>query len=167
MNAKDAILEQFHSGVLGGKTLAEVLAILQIPYKERRRLQSVLDSLVLEGKLFYSSSGKYGTAEQLGFIKGTLTGNERGFAFCTPENSERFVYDLFIPHRNLNGAMHKDEVLVEKTGEGDEAVVVQILKRGFSKIVGSFYKDRNAGYLYPDDKNYFDNIYIPDRKSVV
>ncbi|MBQ5926615.1 MAG: ribonuclease R [Clostridia bacterium] len=163
MNAKDALIQQFHSGALDGKTLAEIINVLQIPYKEKRRLQNMLDVLITEGEIFYSSDGKYGRAETLGLIQGTLTGNERGFAFLTPKDQERFVADLFVPHRNLNGALHGDEVLAERSSEkdSDEATVVKILRRGYTKLVGTFYKDRNAGYLCPDDKNYFETVYIP------
>ena len=46
-------------------------------------------------------------------------------------------------------------------GTQDEAEVCQIIKRGFSEIVGIFRRDKRAGYLIPDDKRYFTEIYVP------
>ena len=39
--------------------------------------------------------------------------------------------------------------------------MVKILSRGYDKIVGTFRRDRRAGYLYPDEKKFATEIYIP------
>ena len=163
MNAKDSIFEKFSDGALAGKTVMEICKILQIPYREKTRLQSVLDALVKEEKLYISDGGKYGTAEQLGLIKGKITGNERGFAFLVPEDKIQYPNDFFLPRKNLYGALHGDTVLAERVyGESDdEAKIVKILQRGYTKIVGTFRKDRRAGYLIPDERKYSSDIYIP------
>ena len=163
MNAKDSIFEKFSDGELACKTVTDICKILQIPYREKARLQSVLDALVKEEKLYISDGGKYGTAEQLGLIKGTITGNERGFAFLVPEDKTQYPSDFFLPRKNLYGALHGDTVLIERVyGESDdEGRVVKILQRGYTKIVGTFRKDRHAGYLIPDERKYSSDIYIP------
>ena len=163
MNAKDHILALFQDETLAGKNISEICKQLDIPYREKRRLTDLLDVLESEGKIYQNHEGRYGTSEQLGLVKGTLSGNERGFAFLVPEDKELYPNDFFIPHRNLNGAFHGDTVLVEPVFErsDDEGVVVRILKRGFTTIVGTFRKDRRAGYLIPDDKRYASEIYIP------
>lgn len=59
--------------------------------------------------------------------------------------------------------MHGDTVYAERVygRSDDEAEVVKILSRGYTEIVGTFRKDSRAGYLIPDEKKYFENIYIP------
>jgi len=163
LSAKESVYEQFLNGNLENKTLGEIAAHFMLPPHERRRLLTTLDSLVKDGLIFLNDGGRYGTAEGLGLIKGVLSGNERGFAFLVPETKKEGEEDYFIAHKNLNGAMHGDTVYaVEIQGRGEhEAEVVKILSRGYTTIVGTFYKDRNAGYLYPDEKKYFENIYIP------
>lgn len=163
MSAKEQILNQFQEGVLAKKSIEEICKILQIPYREKRRLASLLDELIKDGDLFVNDGGRYGTAQQLGLIKGVLTGNERGFAFLVPEDKETYPQDFFIPHRNLHGALHGDTVLIERVYErsDDEGQVVQILQRGYQKIVGTFQKDRRCGYLIPDEKRFSTDIYIP------
>ena len=166
MSASERIYERFLDGTLSGKTLNEICKILNIPYRERTRLVPLLTELCDEGKLFLSDTGRYGTSEQLGLIKGTISGNERGFAFLVPEDKALYENDFFIPRKHLHGALHGDTVLAERTyfqnerGESDEVAVVKILERGYKQIVGTFRKDRRAGYLIPDEKKFSTEIYI-------
>ena len=136
---------------------------MHIPYREKTRLEALLADLCEEGKIYQNEAGRYGTSEQLGFIKGILSGNERGFAFLIPDNKEAYQKDFFIPKKSLRGALHGDVVLAEQvySESNDEARVVQILQRGYETIVGTFRKDRRAGYLTPDERKYSSDIYIP------
>ena len=163
MNAKENLKEQFYNGKLALKTIDEICRTLKIPYREKNNLVKLLDSLVRDGVICETRDGFFGTPEQLGLIKGTLRGNERGFAFLIPEDKEKYETDFFIPHRSLHGAMHGDTVFIElvRGRSEDEGEVVSILERGFTEIVGTFQRDRRAGYLIPDDKRYFSEIYIP------
>lgn len=163
MNAKQSIYEKFTDGTLAKKNITEICKLLSIPYREKNRLLPLLEELCKEGKLYQNDGGRYGTIEQLGLIRGTLSGHERGFAFLVPEDKESYEKDFFIPHRNLRGALHGDEVLIERVyGESeDEGQVVKILKRGYTTIVGTFRRDRRAGYLIPDEKKFSEDIYIP------
>ena len=163
MNAKETLLSAFQDGTLAGKTSQEILKILQIPYREKNRLFDLLNNLCDDGEIFKNEGGRYGTIEQLGLIKGTLVGNERGFAFLVPEGKEKNENDYFIPHKSLHGALHGDTVLMELvTGQSDdEGAVVKILERGYKTIVGTFRRDRRAGYLFPDEKRFATEIYIP------
>ena len=159
MSSKEKLYALFEDGTLAKKTATEICKRLQIPYREKNRLTDLLDDLCEAGKLF-ECDGKYGTAEQLGLLKGIISGHERGFAFLIPENKTE---DLFIAHKNLRGALHGDSVLVERVYErsDDEARVVKILERGYKTIVGTFRRDKRAGYLYPDEKKFATEIYIP------
>ena len=163
MNAKESLYSAFEEGTLANKTTTEILKTLSIPYREKNRLIDLLDKLVEEGRIFQNDGGRYGTIEQLGLLKGTLTGHERGFAFFTPLGKERFEEDIFIPHKSLHGALHKDTVLIERTfGRGEEeGSVIKVLERGNTTVVGTFQRDRRAGYLVPDDKKLGTEIYIP------
>ncbi len=162
MSSKEKLLERFHDGTLSNKTVVEILKILQIPYREKNRVLALLDELEEDGVLFQNDGGRYGTKEDLGLIKGKISGHERGFAFLLPEDKEQYPSDFFLPHKNLRGALHGDTVLVQKTGwSEDEVAVVKILARGYEKIVGTFRRDRRAGYLVPDEKKFHADIYIP------
>ena len=162
MNAQDRLYALFQDGTLAKKTETEICKILQLPYREKGRLIDVLEKLCAAGKIYQNRGGRYGTIEQLGLIKGVLSGNERGFAFLVPDDKEKYSNDFFIPHKSLHGGLHGDTVLIERVfNSDDEGNVVKILARGYDKIVGTFRRDRRAGYLIPDEKKFSTEIYIP------
>ena len=164
MSAQERLFSLFEDGTLAGKTISEICRILEIPYREKKRVSDLLADLCDEGKLYFTDDYKYGTIEQLGLIKGVLSGNERGFAFLVPEDKTNYPNDFFIPHRSLRGALHGDTVLIERAFDGrgeDEGKIVAILERGFRTVVGVFRRDRHAGYLIPDEKKFATEIYIP------
>lgn len=124
-------------------------------------MRDMLGSLCKEGELLRDLRGRYGTAEQFGALRGTISGNERGFGFFVPDDPG--LPDLFIPHRALRGAYHGDSVLAFAKGgrAGDEGEVLAILKRGKERIVGTFRRERIGGFVHPDEKKFHDDIFIP------
>ncbi len=144
-------------------TAGDICRVFAIPFREKKRLTTVLDKLVDDGLIFQDNGGRYGTAEALGLIKGKISGNERGFAFLVPEDRTAHPEDYFLPRKNLHGALHGDIVLAQRAygRSDDEAEVVHIIERGYTEIVGTFTKDRYAGYLTPDEKRFSTEIFIP------
>ena len=144
-------------------TAGDICRVFAIPFREKKRLTTVLDKLVDDGLIFQDNGGRYGTAEALGLIRGKISGNERGFAFLVPYDKATHPEDYFLPRKNLHGALHGDVVLAQRAygRSDDEAEVVQIVERGYSEIVGTFTKDRYAGYLTPDEKRFSTEIFIP------
>ena len=168
MNIAERIYGLFLDGTLANKNITEICKSLSVPYRERNRLLPILGELCDEGKLYKTENGKYGTSEQLGLIKGVISGNERGFGFLVPIDKTQYPNDFFIPRKYLRGAFHGDTVLAEQISwisdsdsEREEAKVVKVLQRGYQTIVGVFRKDKRAGYLYPDEKKFSAPIYIP------
>nr|MBR6778071.1 ribonuclease R [Clostridia bacterium] len=100
MSSKDKLFALFLDGTLAGKTVTEILKTLQIPYREKSRVEALLKELCDKGLLFRNDGGRYGTIEQLGLIKGKISGHERGFAFLVPEDKDKYEKDFFIPHKN-------------------------------------------------------------------
>lgn len=93
-------------------------------------------------------------------IKGTIQGNERGYGFLIAENKQ---VDYFISHGDLRGAQHGDTVLCEATsgtGARTTARVLKILERGVKSLVGTYRTSRSGGFVVPDDKRYFTDIFI-------
>ena len=100
-------------------------------------------------------------------IEGKLQGNERGYAFLLP--TEEGSEDYFIPHSELKGAMHGDTVLAETTfgqGQRTTARVLKVLERGISQLVGTYFTCKSGGFVVPDERKYFCDIFIPFGKGV-
>lgn len=81
---------------------------------------------------------------------GVVRANERGFAFITPDKGGN---DFFVPHHSLNGAYHGDRVAFSHIkSTADEAVILSILERNPSPVVGTLIFERRSARVYPDDR---------------
>ncbi len=148
-------------------SLKKVYSLLEAkkPYEQKAVLK-ILNALENDGEIVFLD-GFFIATKQADLIKGVLRGNEKGFAFLVPESGGS---DYFIPNRNLNGALHQDLVLARKVekslkGSNDEAEVVRILNRGVTKLSGTFFVDRGRYVVRPDDKNFFEDVYIDKGKE--
>ena len=161
MNAKQTLLQKIKDGTFALLTDDAIAKKLRLKGKAAEVLGEMLRSSVREGVLCCDLRGRYGTAEQFGAIRGTISGNERGFGFFVPDDPNRD--DLFIPHRALRGAFHKDVVLAfaKNAAMGDEGEVLTILQRGYKELVGTFRRERTGGTLHPDDRKFSTDIFIP------
>ena len=161
MNAKQTLLQKIKDGTFALLTDDAIAKKLRLKGKAAEVLGEMLRSSVREGMLCCDLRGRYGTAEQFGAIRGTISGNERGFGFFVPDDPNRD--DLFIPHRALRGAFHKDVVLAfaKNAAMGDEGEVLTILQRGYKELVGTFRRERTGGTLHPDDRKFSTDIFIP------
>ena len=162
MKLKESILIKIKEGKLTFKNAKAMCDSLGMRYSDRDKVKKALAELEDEGKIIKDGQGGYATPEQLGAFRGTVQGNERGFAFIIPDDKSVRDGDFFVPRRALNGAMNRDKVLaVHKRGTEDEAYVVKIIERGQKRIVGTFEKDKRAGYVLPDDKRFDSDVYVP------
>lgn len=82
--------------------------------------------------------------------EGILTVNPRGFGFVSVEGAE----DVFVPEDALGGGLHGDRVVVKVVGRnarGTEGRVVEIVKRGITRVVGTLRRRGKSAWLEPDD----------------
>ncbi len=158
MPSMETLREKFASGEFAYKKEREICRLLGVSAKSgRAAVAELLSRLVQEGEIVMDERGRYVPPEKLGLVKGVLSGNERGFAFLVRKEG-----DLFIPHRLLHGAEHKDTVFAKIVGgeRGDEAEVYSIVSRGVTRLTGTYFKEEKSGYVTPDDKKYFDDVRI-------
>lgn len=143
----------------------ELAILLQVPKDQRNELKKVMDALVADGKVSVTQKGKYvkGTAKQL---VGTYQAHARGFGFVTVEGQ---ADDIFISEDDANGAFHMDqvEVVITKAPEGKrrEGKIVRILSHGTVKLVGYFQKNKNFGFVIPDNDRFVKDIFVPLERS--
>lgn len=161
MNIYEFISEKFNSGEWLGYGKKCIFTELGTKSTfERRAIEDVLKRIEACGDVI-CVDGCYQSVEKAGLKKGVIRGNERGFAFVTDRVGENY----FIPHKRLNGACNKDEVLIRpcksERGGNDEAEVVKIIARGVTSLCGTYYPERTFGFVRPDDKNYYNDVRLP------
>lgn len=162
-NRKKTIYEFMCSDLYVPMKIKELAVLLDVPREERSALEEVLRELLQEGKIEVSKRGKYSKSEEK-FLTGVFTGNVRGFGFVTVEGETE---DIFIPESQINGAMHGDLVQItlqeDKSAQGRrrEGTVVKVLRRCMTQVVGTFQKNKNFGFVIPDNLKLGQDIFIP------
>ena len=129
--------------------------VLGVSGDERDELKEILDSLIEDGLLDMTARGKYIRPENRN-VTGFFSGSGRGFGFVRVDQSEE---EIFIPPVYVNGAFHKDRVLVrvkqgpESAGKNPEGMVVKILGHEISTLIGTWLPADSGrqGLVVPDD----------------
>ena len=144
----------------------ELAAFMQVRPEEREELKTILNELLMEGRLQISKRGKYSKGEEGGGLVGTFISHPKGFGFVEIEGRSE---DLYIPESGVNGAFHQDQVQVEllkgQGGRRQEARIVKILSHGLTKVVGTYQKSKSFGFVIPDLEKISTDIYIPAEGS--
>lgn len=144
----------------------ELAAFMQVRPEEREELKTILNELLMEGRLQISKRGKYSKGEEGGGLVGTFISHPKGFGFVEIEGRSE---DLYIPESGVNGAFHQDQVQVEllkgQGGRRQEARIVKILSHGLTKVVGTYQKSKSFGFVIPDLEKISTDIYIPAEDS--
>lgn len=150
----------------------ELAILLNIPKSQREDLMEVLDALVAEGRIGVSKKGKYGKAETFS-VNGIFSGHPKGFGFVTVEGMEQ---DVFIPEDKTGAALHGDRVQIvvepdsrmsgSRSGMGSggrraEGAVIRVLEHANEEVVGYYQKNKNFGFVLPDNQKLAKDIFIP------
>ena len=150
----------------------ELAILLNIPKSQREDLMEVLNALVAEGRIGVSKKGKYGKAETFS-VNGIFSGHPKGFGFVTVEGMEQ---DVFIPEDKTGAALHGDRVQIvvehdsrmsgSRSGMGSggrraEGAVIRVLEHANQEIVGYYQKNKNFGFVIPDNQKLAKDIFIP------
>ena len=163
---KKVILDFISDDLYVPMKIKEIAIVLQIPREQRNDLKEVLDALVEEGKISLSKRGKYSKGHPV-HLKGTFQANIRRFGFVAPEDESG---DVFIPEENTGGAFHGDEVeyiiTAAPAGKRKEGRIIRVLSHSVVNIVGLYEKNKNFGFVRPDNQRYLKDIYIPAGKEL-
>ena len=139
--------------------------------EERRHLDERLQKLVERGDLVVMGRDRYAlpkAAANRNLVRGELSVHRDGYGFVRPQDPavrDRIEGDIYISPRDMNAAMHGDNVIVELgPGRGDGRAagrIGKVLGRAHPTVVGIFhYGDRNT-YIQPIDDKLTDPVIIP------
>ena len=94
-------------------------------------------------------------------VTGNIEKHARGFGFLRQEEGS----DIYIAPDNMAGAMNGDLVEVDMLPpylwtKSKEGIVTKILERNTKEVVGTFQKNKNFGFVVPDDRKNTDDVFI-------
>ncbi|RKD29124.1 ribonuclease R [Thermohalobacter berrensis] len=164
MNTKEKLIEFMKKEIYKPMTKEELANFFNITNKEKKEFYNILDEMERDGHIIKTRRKRYGIPEKMNLVVGILQGHPRGYGFVVPINEE--FTDVFVPFQDLNGALHGDKVIARiikkgKDGKNHEGEIIRILERANYKIVGTFEKSRNFGFVVPDDPRISMDVFIP------
>lgn len=145
----------------------ELAVILQVKKKDREALHTILEELLLEGKIWASKRGKYSLPREK-TLSGIFRSTQHGFGFVEVEG---YSEEFFIPEGEVHGAMHLDTVSIEiikgRRGRRVEARIVEVLDRATNIVVGTYDRAKtHYGFVIPDNTRFTQDIFIPAERSM-
>ena len=176
MSFTEVVLEKLEKSKLKLFTIDDVIKLMGFKGGfDKRAVESAVKELVKQDKIIYTKRGKYAFPDFSSAMKATIIMTRGDNAFARPASGGQ---DIFIHEKNLNGACHGDTVLIKiistisknkiknKTNRNrnsyrrEEAMVIKILDRGFTEIVGLFTCENGTNIVIPDDTRFTDAIFI-------
>lgn len=144
---------------------------LGLASSQRKVLRPLLESMCRRGQVVCQPGNLYAAGTVPDVFEATLAVHPRGFGFAavvgTPPK-EAGGKDIFIPPGSLGNALHGDRVLVRMTDHGRgraEGVVLRVLSRKLSRLVGLFVAARKGGMVVPEDERYPFHIIVPPQET--
>ena len=151
MNIEKLILDTVTSTGYIPLTPYEMFTSFEEKGIEESAFWRALSSLEMNYDVQFTKKGKIALAREMGYLKGDFSASGRGgFGFVTTEDGE-----YFIPPKFIGNAYHGDSVVIKKIdylskyyGKGNEAEIVEILKRGIDTLVGTLTTYNNGKRLH-------------------
>lgn len=125
----------------------------------------VLNELEENYTVYHTNKDKYMLFSNSHLKIGTLLSTKKDFAFVDIDGDE----DVFVHSSNLNGAIHKDKVIVEitsKVGLKLEGRIVKVVDRNLDNIVGEIYYHNGRTCLKLDEEKFKINVVIDQDKTL-
>lgn len=159
----------------------ELVVVMQVSKDQRDLFKECLNELLADGLISINKRGKYSLPVVESYT-GIFTSSGHGYGFVSVEGIDG---DFYIAEKNVNTAMYGDEVLIDpielynsgkgrgkrvtttRSGKSKEAVVVKILKRETTLVVGTYDAAKNQyGFVIPDNNKMDQDIFIPVGSSM-
>lgn len=158
MNYRQICIDTMTSSKYKGKTIAQLQEVLNVQGAENfKELVKELNEMEDEFLIVRDYRDRYFLAEKVGYIKGILKVNQKGFGFV-----ECGEVSCYANRDNLNYGMNNDEVIARSWSNEDgtsECEVVKILEHNTKSVIGSI-KIKEGKKLFLPDQNFGDRRFI-------
>ncbi len=164
---EELILQMTEEKTYVPMTFKELAFFLQVPENESNKFNESLEKLINEGYILVTKRGKIISCKAKGFIRGVFDSTKNGFGFVRVDFEDD---DIFIPKSKVNGATHKDTVLVKvfenSTGNKKrEGEIIKVVEKGKKTFVGEYIDNGNFGFVKIDNEKFTEDIFIPKARK--
>ena len=148
-------------------TKENIALLLCVPKSDMPEFENIIDELMQDGVIIEGRKKRLFSAKAMGLIEGVLRTTAKGYGFVTSEDD-----DIYISSDDVNGALNGDTVLVKiiksskkSSDKRREGVILRILKRANSTVVGIYTQERGYGIVTPDCDKLPDEIFVAQPHS--
>ncbi len=128
----------------------------------REALGKRLAAMTRDGELLRNRRDEYLLPARVAIETGTVVGHRDGFGFLVPDEGGD---DLFLPPAQMRGVMHGDRIAARQVGTDargrKEGAVVEVLERRTRQVAGRFHREREIGFVEPDNRRITQRVVIP------
>lgn len=141
----------------------QIAIMLSVPNEQMPLFDYIINHLISIGLILENKKGKIIGYKALNYNIGTFISTNKGFGFVSVDDDEN---DIFIPSNLVNGAFNRDKVLFRinkksySSSRRSEGEILKIVERANTRIVGTFEKCNNFGFVIPDDNKFVKDIFI-------
>ena len=163
------------------QNLAAIMAALALPHADRKMLANLLADMCRQDKISCPKGRKadalYVLPRESALVEGVVEVHPRGFAFAiigeksavpAQKTARSLRQDPFIAPDNLGSAHQGDRALfrlIPKKRGRTEAIVIQVLHRAASVLVGTFEAGRQTSLVVPEDERFLFNVLVRKKDS--
>jgi ribonuclease R len=163
------LLEEKNYVPLSAENLCRQLGVTPEREPEFNR---TLRKLEREGEVARIKADRYIRPSEADLVPGRIRMNRAGKGFLAPDDSA--VKEIAIAESATGTALHEDRVLVRRdvrkkhfrAGDQDTGVVVRILERQRTQIVGTLQQSKQFLYVIPDDPRIPHDVYVTPPRDV-
>jgi ribonuclease R len=151
----------------GPLTLNELLECLNVvDADDSDALARRLKAMERDGQVVRNRRDGYLPVDDSDLVRGRVIGHPDGFGFLVPDDAGD---DLFLSPREMRVLMHGDRAVVRVVGIDrrgrKDAALVEVIERANEQAVGRFFKERDIGFVAPDNKRLTKDIVIPPKNT--
>jgi len=163
------------------QNLTEIMTSLSLTRSERKMLTNLLADMCRQNMITCPQSKKsgkfYTIASKDDLVEGVVEVHPKGFGFAIIEaraaeparqKDKSLRQDPFIAPDNLGSAHHGDRALFRLTHKKrgrTEAVVIKVIQRAATILVGSYEAGRQTSLVVPEDERFLFNILVRRKDS--
>ena len=152
----------------------ELLRHLRLAPHRQQELQGALRRLEQSGQIARIKGNRYIQSREADLVPGRIRINRQGKGFLQPDDPG--LKEIMVPEGATSTALHEDRVLVRRDVrakglipgrlEQETGVVIRILERKRTQIVGTLQRGREFLSVIPDDPRMPHDIYVPPPRDV-
>jgi ribonuclease R len=152
----------------------ELLRLLRLPPHQQQVLQGALRELEQAGEVARIKGNRYIAPQEADLVPGRIRLNRSGNGFLQPDDPQ--LPEIAVAESDTGTAWHEDRVLVRRNpqrkqygggpAEPETGVVVRILERQRTQIVGTLQRRRQFLFVTPDDPRIPHDILVPEPRDV-